>query len=327
MRFGLFGGATAPRLPDVAASAKGFFDFVETNVEAEALGYHSTFVTEHHFTNFGQLSAPLTLLTYLAARTTRLRLGTAILVLPWHNPVLLAEQAATLDQISNGRFDFGIGKGYRHNEFAGFRIPPEEAEPRFEESVEVMTRAFVSRERFSHRGKFWQFDDIVVEPPPSQQPHPPFWVAAGSEASIRKAAERKFNLILDQYASPEVIGQRIALYRSAGMANGRIAVARQAYVANDRADAVAALQKQAAWNKRTVEVSRAPDGKTGSHVLAYAATPQGTEANALYGTPHEISETLGKLQAAGVEYIILTLLGGKDQLRRFAREVMPAFAG
>ena len=58
MRFGLFGGATAPRLPDVAASAKGFFDFIETNVEAEALGYHSTFVTEHHFTNFGQLSRP-----------------------------------------------------------------------------------------------------------------------------------------------------------------------------------------------------------------------------------------------------------------------------
>ncbi|MFL5210055.1 MAG: hypothetical protein ACJ8CC_13000, partial [Microvirga sp.] len=115
-------------------------------------------------------------------------------------------------------------------------------------------------------------------------------------------------------------------YRAAGMANGQIAVARQAYVANDRADAVAALQKQAGWNKRTVEVSRAPDGKTGSHVLAYAATPEGTEANALYGTPDEIGETLAKLQAAGVEYIILTLLGGKDQLRRFAREVMPAFA-
>ncbi len=69
-----------------------------------------------------------------------------------------------------------------------------------------------------------------------------------------------------------------------------------------------------------------PDGKTGSHVLAYAATPEGTEANALYGTPDEIGETLGKLQEAGVEYIILTLLGGKEQLLRFAREVMPAFA-
>ena len=327
MRFGLLCSAQADSSEFGPETGQGFRDYLDFNVEGEALGFHSSFSVEHHFTGWNQVSATLTLLACLAMRTTTLRLGTAVTVLPWHHPVLLAEQAATLDLISGGRLDFGIGKGYRHNEFAGFRVPPEEAEPRFEESVEVMTRAFVSRERFSHRGKFWQFDDIVVEPPPSQQPHPPFWVAAGSEASIRKAAERKFNLILDQYASPEVIGQRIALYRSAGMANGRIAVARQAYVANDRADAVAALQKQAAWNKRTVEVSRAPDGKTGSHVLAYAATPQGTEANALYGTPHEISETLGKLQAAGVEYIILTLLGGKDQLRRFAREVMPAFAG
>jgi alkanesulfonate monooxygenase SsuD/methylene tetrahydromethanopterin reductase-like flavin-dependent oxidoreductase (luciferase family) len=262
-------------------------------------------------------------------RTTTLRLGTAVIVLPWHNPVLLAEQAATLDLISGGRLDFGIGKGYRHNEFAGFRIPPEEAEPRFEESVEVMTKAFVSRQRFSHRGKFWQFDDIVVEPPPAQQPHPPFWVAAGSEASIRRAAQRGFNLILDQYASPDVLGQRIALYRAERLAHGlagpvRIAVARQAYVANDRADAEAALEKQAAWTRRTIEVSRAPGVRSGSHVLAYAESREGTEANALYGTPDEICGKLETLQAAGIEYIILTLLGGVGQLRRFARDVMPA---
>src|SRR3954451_23402886 len=133
MRFGLFGGATAPRSPDPGSTAESFLDFIATNVEAEALGYHSTFVTEHHFTNIGQLSAPLTLLTFLAARTTRLRLGTAILVLPWHNPVLLAEQVATLDLLSRGRLDLGIGKGYRHNEFAGFAMPPDEAEPRFED--------------------------------------------------------------------------------------------------------------------------------------------------------------------------------------------------
>ena len=116
------------------------------------------------------------------------------------------------------------------------------------------------------------------------------------------------------------------------MANGlrgpaRIAVARQAYVANDRADAEAALQRQAAWTKRTVAVSQTPGAKSGSHVLAYAATPEGTEANALYGTPDEICRAVEKLRTAGVEYVILTLLGGQEQLRRFAREIMPAFAG
>ena len=190
MRFGLFGGAAAPRLPDVAASGQGFFDFVETNVEAEALGFHSSFVTEHHFTGIGQLSAPLTLLTFIAARTTRLRLGTAILVLPWHNPVLLAEQVATLDLLSRGRLDLGVGKGYRHNEFAGFAMPPDEAEPRFEEVLDVLVRALASEEPFSHRGRFFRFDEVVVEPPPHQRPHPPLWLAAGSAASISACARR-----------------------------------------------------------------------------------------------------------------------------------------
>src|SRR5882757_4164441 len=270
MRFGLFGSAQARRPTpgtELTDSSQGFREWIENNVEAEALGFHSTFVVEHHFTGFGQVSASLNLLTWLGARTSTLRLGTAVLVLPWHNPVLLAEQAATLDLISNGRFDFGIGKGYRHNEFAGFRIPIEEAEPRFEESVEVMTKAFVSRERFSHRGRFWQFDDIVVEPPPSQKPHPPFWVAAASEASIKRAARRGFNLILDQYASPEQLGQRIALYRAERQAAGlpfdpmQVAVARQMHVADSKAEAAQALKRAAAHTQRTVDVSRLPDGK------------------------------------------------------------------
>ena len=109
--------------------APGFREFVERNIEAEALGYVSTFLVEHHFTGFGQVSASLNLFTWIGARTTTLRLGTAVLVLPWHNPVLLAEQVATLDLLSGGRVDFGIGKGYRYNEFAGFCVPMEEAEP------------------------------------------------------------------------------------------------------------------------------------------------------------------------------------------------------
>ena len=331
MQFGIFGSAQASTQDLGPETGQGFRDYLDYAVEAEALGYRSSFLVEHHFTGWNQVSATLMLQTALAMRTTTLRLGTAVIVLPWHNPVLLAEQAATLDLISGGRLDFGIGKGYRHNEFAGFRIPPEEAEPRFEESVEVMTKAFVSRERFSHRGKFWQFDDIVVEPPPSQKPHPPFWVAAGSEASIRSAAQRGFNLILDQYASPEVLGQRIALYRAerepAACANRRGSRSPARPMSPTTGPTPRRRCKSRRHGtKRTVAVSRAPDGKTGSHVLSYAATPQGTEANALYGTPDEICETLASAASAGVEYVILTMLGGKEQLRRFAREVMPAFA-
>src|SRR6185295_15765701 len=125
MRFGLFGGAQAMSGDPGAVPGQGFADFVELNIEAEALGYHSSFQVEHHFTGWNQVSATLNLLTWVAARTRTLRVGTAVLVLPWHNPVLLAEQAATLDLLSGGRLDFGVGRGYRHSEFKGFGVPAE----------------------------------------------------------------------------------------------------------------------------------------------------------------------------------------------------------
>ena len=164
MRFGWFGSASARRGGGEFDSTDGFHDFIEYNVEAEALGFHGTFVVEHHFTGYGQVSATLNLLTWLGARTKSLRLGTAVTVLPWHHPVLLAEQAATLDLLSSGRLDFGIGTGYRYNEFIGFDVAMDEAREKFEESIDVILKAWTSNERFSHKGKFWTFNDIVVEP-------------------------------------------------------------------------------------------------------------------------------------------------------------------
>jgi len=332
MRFGLFCSAQASGGDLPPETGQGFHDYLDCNVEAEELGFHSSFLVEHHFTGWNQVSATLMLLACLAMRTARLRLGSAVIVLPWHNPVLLAEQAATLDLVSGGRLDFGVGKGYRHSEFTGFQVPPREAEARFEEAVEVIKRCWLERSRFSHRGRFWRFEDIVVEPPPAQRPHPPFWMAAGSPPSIRKAAECGFNLMLDQYASPEQIGERIALYRAEREAHGKafdpmgVAVARQLYVAKDRADAEAALARQAKYTQRTVSVSRSPGREGGSHVLAYAAKRGATEEHTLYGTPEEISAKLTALRDAGARYVLLTLLGGKEQLRQFAQEVMPAFS-
>src|SRR5205809_5019886 len=222
MQFGLFGSAAARLGGTAFDSSEGFRDFIEYIIESEALSFHSTFVVEHHFTGYGQVSATLNLLTWLGARTRWLRLGTAVIVLPWHNPVLLAEQAATLDLLSGGRLDFGIGKGYRYNEFAGFCVPMEEADSRFDEVMEVIAKAFVSDTPFSHRGRYWQYDNIVVEPPAAQKPHPPFWMGAGSERSVRQVAERGYNMLLGQHDLADDVLRHVAQFKADVTARGRL---------------------------------------------------------------------------------------------------------
>lgn len=306
MRFGLLCSANVD-------TTQAITDYVELNVEAEALGFVSTFLVEHHFSGWNQVAATLMLQTCVATRTTTLRLGTGVMVLPWHNPVLLAEQAATLDVISGGRLDLGVGKGYRHSEFRGFNVDPGEADARFEEALAVLLRAWTTRERFSHHGRHWDFDDIVVEPPPLQSPHPPIWIAAASEASVRRAAMWRHNLILDQYASVSQIAERIGWF-----GDGEVAVARQVYVAHSRAEAEEALARQAALTRRTIDVSRSAQSGRGAHVLGYADT----EEHALFGTPDEICDGLATLRATGVDYVLVNLAGGRRQLQRFAHEVI-----
>ena len=330
MRFGLFGGAQAPRTTD-GDLGRGFWEFIETSVEAERLGFYSTFLVEHHFSGSGQVSAPLDLLSWVAARTRSIRVGTAVLVLPWHDPVLLAERAATLDLLSGGRLDFGVGKGYRHSEFAGFCVPTEEAEARFDESLAVILQAWRSDEPFSHEGRFWHYDEIVVEPPTAQKPHPPVWIAAGNSESVRNVAALGANLLLDQFASTEAIGERIAMFRAECETRDRafdpmdVAVARNLYVARDADDASAALAQQACVHDRMIERSRGPDGSKRSHIMAYANKAGATEVHALFGPPPEIIAELQALQAVGVRYVLIS--GGEARLsmQRFAAEVMPAF--
>lgn len=334
MRFGLFGSAQAKRsATNDVDSSLGFRQWLDYNIEAEALGYHSTFAVEHHFTGFGQVSATLNLLTYLAAQTTTLRLGTAVLVLPWHNPVLLAEQAATLDLLSGGRLDFGVGKGYRHNEFAGFCIPMEEAQDRFEESLEVITKSWVSNERFSHQGKYWQFEDIVVEPPTAQKPHPPFWMGAGSPQSIEMVAERGYNLLLDQYCTIAAAIERLEHFKAEVEKRGRtfdpmeVGVARGLFVAKNAAERDEALEKRVEARANIDKLAQRPDGNNKSSLMAFSDTRAVSEEGALFGMPDEICEKLDRMRKGGIDYVLLTPAGGgTESLRRFAKEIMPAFA-
>src|SRR6266550_2271902 len=334
MQFGLFGSAAARRGGPEFDSSEGFRDFIEYNIEAEALGFHSTFIVEHHFTGYGQVSATLNLLTWLGARTRRLRLGTAVIVLPWHNPVLLAEQAATLDLLSGGRLDFGVGKGYRYNEFAGFCVDMEEADARFDESLAVITQAFTNNAPFSHKSRYWQFDNIIVEPPPAQRPHPPFWMGAGSERSVAEVSRRGYNLLLGQYDLAEDVIRHVAQFKADVEAKDRafdpmqVGVARAVHIARDKADLGAALERRFQGHMRINRLSERP-GDTRERFAAHDETKirKLCDDTALFGTPDEIARKLAALRAGGVEYVMINFGGSRENIRRFARDIMPAFGG
>ncbi len=332
MQFGLFGSAEVPRGGHDGRMGKGFFDFIDQNVEAEELGYHSTFLVEHHFTGVGQVSASLMLLTGLAARTKALRLGTAVVVLPWHNPILLAEQAATLDILSGGRLDFGVGRGYRYSEFAGFCMPMEEAQSRFDEAFEILVKAWTSDQKFSHQGTYWSCADIIVEPPPAQKPHPPLWIAAGSRESIRNVAARGCNLLLDQFASPAELGERIAFYKTEVEAHGKVfdannvAVARYFCISSDRAGLDAAFDRLQKSNAGMVSRSKAPGGaQTPSHILRYTERDGGPTAQALYGSVEEVTARIEELHAVGVRYILLNGNDNGRSVQKFGQTILPLF--
>lgn len=335
MRFGLFGGATAGGSAQAGDSSQDYRHYIDYICEAEALGFHSVFLVEHHFTGFNQVSASLTFLAYLAARTTRLRLGTAVTVLPWHNPVLLAEQAATVDLLSGGRLDFGIGRGYRYSEFSGFCVPLEEAEERYGEALEVIRKAWTAPGRFSHHGKRWHLENVVVEPAPTQRPHPPLWVGAGNLEVIGNVARAGFNLLLDQLSTPEVSGQRAAAYRAARRAAGlpcdpmQVALTRGLHMALNTSEREAQHRLRAEFLENVRLLTQNPNGPAST--LAVPASPAQfraqTEATTLIGKPDEIIARLKTIEAAGIQYVLLMDVGGSiESLRRFAREVMPAFA-
>ena len=333
MRFGLFGGATAKTKdgPDVD-TAQSYYDFIEYVIEAEALGYHSTFTAEHHFTGYGQISATLNLLTWLGAKTSTIRLGTAVLVLPWHNPVLVAEQVATIDVLTGGRVDLGIGKGYRSVEFKSFCVPQEEAGARFTEALDLMRKSWISKERFSYHGKYWHFDDIIVEPPVQQQPHPPLWMAAGTEPSIREAARNDCCLLVDQFCSLDTVGERLGWYRDEVQKLGRkfdpktVGIARAFFVAHNEQEKETALDNRIAAQQKLVTVSGNSPSDRKASILTFEDTRESSEEAALIGRPDEIAAKIEKLKGMGVEYLLLNGGGSRENLRRFAREVIPSFA-
>lgn len=213
MQFGLF--SLFDFFPDRQDEVQYYRDTLDLLVYAEQLGFDSAWLGEEHFYSFGICPSPQLFLTALARETSRLRLGTAISLLPFDNPLRKAEDFAMLDLLSNGRLDFGVGRGIIPKHFEGFRVDPRESRARYEEALKIIRGAW-TQDPFSYEGTFWQVPPLSLSPKPLQKPHPPIYRGTLSLESFEGAAAAGDNAFVVPWLSaphPEVRA-RVQRYRA-----------------------------------------------------------------------------------------------------------------
>jgi len=216
MKFGIF--SVADHYPGELPRTIGqlYEELLERAELADRLGLDSFWTAEHHFHNYGAIPSPPVWLAAAAGRTRRLRLGVAVSVIIFHNPLLLAEEYAMVDVVSGGRLNIGAGSGYLKHEFDGFGVPFEEKYERFDEALEVLRLAW-SGEKFSHHGKHFNFNDVAIQVRPIQRPHPPIAIATLKSASAAQIGERGFPLMCVPYVSSGLseVARMVASFRGA----------------------------------------------------------------------------------------------------------------
>ena len=182
-------------------------------------GYDAVWLAEHHFSSYSICPSVHLMGAHVASRTQNLRIGTAVTLVAFYHPLRVAEEIGLLDVLSNGRVNWGAGRGFDPKEFKAFGVSVEESAERFHEGVDVVLEAW-RNERLTYSGKYWNFDDVEVLPKPVQTPHPPVWVAASSEGAVQWAGEVGHTIMMDPHSSHEKISEKLTLYRNTLEKNG-----------------------------------------------------------------------------------------------------------
>ena len=320
MQFGLFGGARTKRSAGIEDS-QGYESFIDYVIEADRLGFRQLFMVEHHFTGQGQVSASMTLLAYLAARTQTSVSARRSWCCPGTIRCWSPSRPPRSTCCAAGGSISASARATARPSSTASAFPIAEATERFDEAMEIIRKAWTSEGRFSHHGKLWHYDNIVVEPEPLQRPHPPLWLAAGSHDSVRRAAREGYNLLLDQLAQVEQIIQRIAIFREECQQIGRaydpnmVATSRALQLIHSESERAAAYETR----KRVVTM-------IGDLARDKLADRVEEDTAPLLGTPDEVIARLKQLEAGGATNILLVDPNASvGNLRAFAREVMPAF--
>ena len=292
-------------------------------------GFDSIWLTEHHFTDDGYLAAIMPTLAAIAARTTRVSIGTYVLLAPFYHPLRLAEDTATIDVISNGRLRLGIGLGYRGEEFGGFQISRKQRLGRTLETIEILKRAWTG-ERFSFAGKYFQFHDVRVLPRPISQPHPELLWGGMAPAAIKRGAELDLSFACN-------LGQReVALYRETLQQLGKDPVAynivnsRIVYVADTAEQAWTDIEPGAMY--QAALYAKWLSDATGGEQRWIQPVADKVRRTCVLGSPEEVKQRLSEIIGSNqmTEMIVTIQLPGLDpakamrSLERFATEVLPA---
>ena len=339
MEFGTF---LLMQSPSAASSEDVYKRGTEIAQVADEIGFDSIWCAEHHFSTYGYLARPLMYAVHLANQTRRIRVGSAVVVLPLHHPLVVAEEIATADLLSGGRLDVGLGRGYQTYEFERLGHDLNESRGRFDEAVDILLQAF-SGKPFSYDGQYFSFEETSIFPQPIQKP-PPFWMVGQSAESIVTTVERGFNLVSGGFG---VSIEKLADFRRSfdemveKMGTDRvprISTQRPVYVTKDESE-IPEIVEHARWNMRVTlslrqGLQRVDRGR--AVAVPFDSEPTTEELLERYfviGTPQTCIERIKTLQdVMGIDHFNASCWFGDvahdkviNSMRLFGEEVMPAF--
>jgi alkanesulfonate monooxygenase SsuD/methylene tetrahydromethanopterin reductase-like flavin-dependent oxidoreductase (luciferase family) len=346
MKFALF---THVPWPEGTEATQIFRETSEQIEYGEELGFYSAWIAEHHFSRYSMGSSSLVLASHIAAKTQRIRLGTAVLLPTLHNPIRLAEDTATMDAVSGGRLDVGFGRGADSYEYGGFNVDHQESQVRFQESIRIIQGLWTTSE-FSFEGQYFQVNKLNLVPQPVQRPHPPIFLAASNtletlEFVVATGHPLCIAVVQDTASSLDLCRRFVDMSRAAGrhVPMSAIPFFRYFYVAETEAQARQDTEAHINWILDIMQWRQFI--KEGSEVPYRMADwrrtrPKGTvgydyicENRAFIGTPDQCAANIQALQEQGIDYFGCNFaMGGIPQdkvlrsMKLFAKEVMPRFA-
>lgn len=311
IQFGLYNSVASP--PAGEGIARAVAEAIREAEVAEAAGFDGCFVGEHHQDPKGFLPSPFLLLAAIAARTTRLRVGSAVVLLPLHHPYRVAEEGATLDVISGGRFILGVGAGYQPADFAPFGVAVKDRGTVMAEALQVLRQCW-EQERVTFHGVHYRLERVAVTPRPVQRPRPPIWVTGWSAAGIRRAVRFGDRWFPDPLQHLSVVKRWAEAYRELAAKDSvtpRIALFRDAWVAPTRAQAfreyepimlpvIRYYREHGAYNEQldpVLSTAKAEDGLAFERMVA---------DRLIIGSPEDCVEQIRRWnREIGADYLVL----------------------